>query len=595
MIRLTTGLGLLLAALFGPASAQAEIEIATIRVQDAGNPADSGYGAVEYDYSIGAYEVTNAQYVAFLNAVAGIDTHRLWNVGMGDNLEGGIRRDGGGTPEDPYRYSTRENMGNKPVNFVNWFDAARFCNWVSHGQPSGAQDATTTESGVYALNGVTNPANNAILRDEKAFADGGVAIPTADEWYKAAYFNPETNGYQNFAAGLALTTATADATGQIANPGSGVVNYFRGANWNGSFAGNVTSVGSAGPESTSPYGGYDFDGNVEEWTEEPRFTVNFYTRGGSFFSGNVSLITKGNGSRQTRTVDQHSREIGFRVVSLRSLAPTSSIEALDRYAYAANAGWIDFRADEANGVRVGERFLSGYAYAANFGWIHLGDGSPANGHRYANDSATDYGVNLSSQGALTGYAYAANVGWIVFEQDQGRPRVDLLTGTFYGYAYSANIGWIALETPSSRLATAEIVARDTDCDGIADAYEFLHFGNLLTADATTDTDGDGQTDLVEYLANTDPANGSDRLGITLLSTAENEVQLGLQAGPGRLLSILYAKDVHALVGSEPSALTEVGPFLSHETPTHTLLLPPSTNEGQDRQFFRLKAAKPLQP
>ena len=49
-----------------------------VQVRDAGNVADprlqtdggSGIGLVSYDFSIGKYEVTVAQYVAFLNACA---------------------------------------------------------------------------------------------------------------------------------------------------------------------------------------------------------------------------------------------------------------------------------------------------------------------------------------------------------------------------------------------------------------------------------------------------------------------------------------------------------------------------------------------
>jgi hypothetical protein len=75
---------------------------------------------------------------------------------------------------------------------------------------------------------------------------------------------------------------------------------------------------------------------------------------------------------------------------------SSTISTTDRHAYAANAGWIDFRPTAGDGVRVDETFLSGYAYAANFGWIHLGDGSPENGHSYSNNSSSDYGVNLAA-------------------------------------------------------------------------------------------------------------------------------------------------------------------------------------------------------
>jgi hypothetical protein len=40
------------------------------------------------------------------------------------------------------------------------------------------------------------------------------------------------------------TVGTANATGDISNPGANVANYFFGADWNGQ-NGNVTTVGSA--------------------------------------------------------------------------------------------------------------------------------------------------------------------------------------------------------------------------------------------------------------------------------------------------------------------------------------------------------------
>ena len=67
-------LPLLAAALLAASSVQAELYISTAFVGDAGNPNDStSYGGVSYDYYIGTHEVTNSQYVAFLNATAATD------------------------------------------------------------------------------------------------------------------------------------------------------------------------------------------------------------------------------------------------------------------------------------------------------------------------------------------------------------------------------------------------------------------------------------------------------------------------------------------------------------------------------------------
>ena len=70
------------------------VTIQTVAVGDVGNAADTtGYGAVNYQYSIGKYEVTNAQYAAFLNAKAATDTYGLYSEDMARD-HGGIIRPG---------------------------------------------------------------------------------------------------------------------------------------------------------------------------------------------------------------------------------------------------------------------------------------------------------------------------------------------------------------------------------------------------------------------------------------------------------------------------------------------------------------------
>jgi hypothetical protein len=135
-----------------------------------------------------------------------------------------------------------------------------------------------------------------------------------------------------------------------------------------------------------------------------------------------------------------------------SLFAATTIDSNNHFAYGANLGWLDWRGDVANGAVVRSNVCSGYIWAANVGWINLGDGSPAAGTYYQNNSAGDFGVNLDNSGKLTGYAYGANIGWINFEAT-GAPKVDLDTGAFSGYAYSANCGWISLSNAFATLRT----------------------------------------------------------------------------------------------------------------------------------------------
>ncbi len=131
-----------------PASA---ITISTVPVGNPGNANDStGFGGVSYNYSIGTYDVTVGQYTAFLNAVAATDTYDLYNSSMAtDQNVAGISQNGS---SGNYTYSVI-GSANHPITYVNWFDAARFSNWLSNGQPTGPEGTGTTETGSYTLNG----------------------------------------------------------------------------------------------------------------------------------------------------------------------------------------------------------------------------------------------------------------------------------------------------------------------------------------------------------------------------------------------------------------------------------------------------------
>ncbi len=209
---------------------------------------------------------------------------------------------------------------------------------------------------------------------------------------------------------------------------------------------------------------------------------------------------------------------------------SSTIDPAAPYAWGANIGWTNWRPSTADGVGIGEYVNSGFIYAANVGWINLGSGAPANGIQYANNSATDFGVNFLAGATpgvalLRGLAYGANIGWINFEH-LGNAQLDLQTGKLSGYAWSANCGWINLGTGTLfAVKTLSITpGTDTDGDGIADAFELLNFGNLTTANATSDSDGDGASDKDEYLEGTDPKNPNDRLRVVSIAKSSSPAQ-----------------------------------------------------------------------
>ena len=198
--------------------------------------------------------------------------------------------------------------------------------------------------------------------------------------------------------------------------------------------------------------------------------------------------------------------------SLASSWAATTIDLVNKYAYGANLGWMDWYADGANGAVISDYVCCGYIYAANVGWINLGSGSPANGIRYQNLSGSDFGVNNDGLGNLRGYAWGANVGWINFEST-GAPTVDLQSGKFSGYIWSANCGWISLSNAAAFVQTDHILPGTLDTNGLPIAWEMSNFGHT-GVDPKADPDHDGMSNMEEYLAGTDPNDPNDYLRIT---------------------------------------------------------------------------------
>lgn len=156
-----------------------------VTVGDTENISDTTtYGSVNYEYLIGQYPVTNCEYAVFLNAVAKTDSYGLYNVNMANNRCGIIRNGNNGS----YTYIVNSNYTNKPVVYISWFDAARYCNWLHNNKPNGIQDDNTTEDGAYYLN--KQITGNAPIKNINA----KYYIPSENEWYKAAYYSTNKNG-----------------------------------------------------------------------------------------------------------------------------------------------------------------------------------------------------------------------------------------------------------------------------------------------------------------------------------------------------------------------------------------------------------------
>lgn len=239
------------------------LELVTIGA--AGNLADdNGYGSVPYVYRIGKHEVTAAQYVEFLQAVASkADPYSLRSNNTEEKAGCGVTRQG---EDGAYRYSVTPGNANLPVNHVSFWDACRFCNWLHNGQGGG-----DTETGAYELRGFQGADGRRIRRSPGA----RFFLPSEDEWYKAAYYDPDKPG----GAGYWDYPFRRDL------PGSRDRNSDHGSN---SYAESfldperlLTPVGHF-PRSVSPFGTLDQAGNVMEWNEARIGALFRGLRGGAY-------------------------------------------------------------------------------------------------------------------------------------------------------------------------------------------------------------------------------------------------------------------------------------------------------------------------
>lgn len=280
-MRESVGISLVLALLCLGEAAQATINIETVRISDPGNAVDTmscaachspkstaGYGSVGYTYNVGKYEVTAAQYTAFLNAVAATDTYGLYNPNMWsftlNKYEEGCRIQRSGS-SGSYSYSVEADYANRPMHWVSFWRAVRFANWLHNGQPTGLQDASTTEDGAYLIDGYNDVFGQTIVRKPGA----KWFIPTEDEWYKAAYYK----GHGTNAGYWRYPTCSDTMPGRDLNdPDGNNANYCdhgRAVTY-GTYPiddGKPYTVVGQFRNSPSPYGTFDQGGNAWEWNE----------------------------------------------------------------------------------------------------------------------------------------------------------------------------------------------------------------------------------------------------------------------------------------------------------------------------------------
>ena len=297
-------------------------------------------GAVPYVYSISKYETTIGQYTAFLNAVAKSDPHGLYNPDLGKlEMIRGIFRSGTGGNYVYYVKNASGGLtsSNLPITFVTYLNVVRFVNWLHNGQGNGSTETgaytisegqitrasssggvlTVTTAQPHILNvgdwvSVSSAGSPQSYFDgnfvvtartdttfsylsggedypeqERAGSMTGVSathkqdarywIPTENEWYKAAYYDPSPEGpavhYWKF-------PWRSDQYN-----GDRPANFFNGTytvSGRPKIDRYFTYLTDVRDFSATPsyYGTLNQAGNVEEWTEGDVFSRGPHFRGG---------------------------------------------------------------------------------------------------------------------------------------------------------------------------------------------------------------------------------------------------------------------------------------------------------------------------
>ena len=265
---------------FGSGANAFDIEYVTIG--DAGNAADitgdpNPAGAVPYVFRMGTFEISEAMIQA-ANAQSAADG-------------------------DPLNITIFDTRGpDMPATRVSWFEAARFVNWLN--TSTGNTPAYNFDSsGSFQLWEPTdagyNPDN--LFRNSQA----RYFIPSADEWYKAAFYDPATDQWFDYPNGM-NTPPMPVASGT--DPNTAIYNQ----------AGPANIMFAGGP---SPFGTVGQAGNVWEWDETAVDLVNDEVgevrgiRGSAFLfiSGDTGVLSISfrNHSSPNRSIG----DVGFRVAS----------------------------------------------------------------------------------------------------------------------------------------------------------------------------------------------------------------------------------------------------------------------------------------
>ena len=241
--------------------------------------------------------------------------------------------------------------------------------------------------------------------------------------------------------------------------------------------------------------------------------------------------------------------VGFAPSAFAS-ATDGTIDAVNRYAWSENAGWIDFGTSHGN-VHVTDTVLTGYAWSEAAGWISL------NCSNTSSCATVDYKVGNNGEGALSGYAWSENTGLIQFTPTNGGVAIGS-DGVFSGTAWGENIGWIVFNcSTTNSCATVDYnVGTDwrrpassrTSSTSLASSANPSTYGNSITLTATvTPSTTTGSVTFKE---------GSTTIGTATIGHGSGSLAISTLSAGSHALTAEYSGDSNHS-GSTSSGITQV--------------------------------------
>jgi hypothetical protein len=251
-----------------------------IEIKDVNNIADSsGYGSIDYNYSISKYLITNSQIIKYLNEIK----DNFFNKDDCYDNRCGIGW-------DKKSFFVKKNFEEKPIAFINPRCAKTFCNYIYNLE----NNLNLNSCSCYDVN--FNKINNY-----------GYFIPNKNEWYKAAYFNGLN--YNLYPIKNNLEPLYVQTKGdEVINQGPNTCNFSNAYDYQ-SYHGFTSRVGECG--SSSHYGVYDMAGNLYEFIEDSAFFI----AGGSWHSFRYVMKNK-NSFIEYNPKTEFGSTLGLRIVKL---------------------------------------------------------------------------------------------------------------------------------------------------------------------------------------------------------------------------------------------------------------------------------------